>query len=392
MLSIGPWLLSGTVDLSTFYNSNLYSSPTSPLAGPGFDVHPGVLAELNEGIHDTKLYGSFDSALYPTFSSQNTFNPKAGFIQTYSPLPDLTFSAEGDAAHNTLAPAVVGAIPNPIVSPANPGPTGAAGVVANQPLVVSPNDTISALATVYKQFNRAYLSVSGTISETAYEASSSQDYENGSLSTAGGIWISPWFYAFASASDAKTVPVVGTNSNSYSARGGIGSDKIGVLQGTVYYGQQGSSTGGGGGTAGGDIYGGTITYFPTDLWTMNLTVNRIRNRSDISATNALGLNGLPLSGVAVLTSSSTQNTSVSFSSTYTLSAQTSVYILLSDTRTAYLDMPVVDTTWLASTGINYQMWTDLSLSLNYSFARYLSPQPQASYTQNVVTLGSHYKF
>jgi len=392
MLSIGPWLLSGSLNLSTFYNSNIYSFPTNRLSGPGFDFQPNLLAELNNGIWNTRLYGSFDSDVYPTLNSQNnTFNPKAGVVQTYSPLPDLTFTTEGDFAHSTLAPAVINALPNPVTSPANPGPTGAAAVVANQPVVLSPNDTFTALASVSKVFNRASLTISSTLSKTEYESSANQDYEVGSLNAGGGIWISPWFYAFANASDANTVPVVGQISNSYSARGGIGSDQIGLFQGSVYYGQQGSAVDGGG-IAGGDIYGGVLSFFPSDSWTMSLSVDRVRNRSDITGSNALGLGGLPLSGVPVLTSGSTQNTSIAYRSSYTLSPQTSIFLVLSDTQTAYLDMPLVNTTWLATTGINYQMWTDLSLSLTYSFTRYLSEQPMTSYTQNVVTLGGHYKF
>src|ERR1700682_2999892 len=105
-LSIGPWLLSPTLDLYTFYDSNIYSTPTSRLSGPGFHFHPALLAEYDTGIHDTKLYGNIDSEVYPTLNySQNTFNRQAGVIQTFAPLRALIFTVQGDYTHNTNAPA-----------------------------------------------------------------------------------------------------------------------------------------------------------------------------------------------------------------------------------------------------------------------------------------------
>jgi opacity protein-like surface antigen len=392
-LSIGSWLLSPTLDLYTFYDTNIHSTPIGPLSGPGFHFHPALLADYDTGIYETKLYGNIDSEVYPTLNyTQNTFNRQAGVIQTFAPLRDLTFTVQGDYAHNTNAPAVINSIPTPIVSPANPVPTGAAGIVANQATVVSPNDAFTVTGNVSKQFNRAFLSIGGLISRTEYEINPTQDFDSGSYYASGGIWISPILYAFANASDANTLPAIGSISNSYSARGGIGSSQIGAFLGSAYYGQQGSAEDGGGGISGGDIYGGVLTFVATPLWTMSVSVDRLRNRSDITGGTAQALAGLSLSAVAIPTNSSTQNTTIAYRTNYTLSEQASVYFLLSDARTAYLSMPIVNNSWLASTGLSYTVNTRLSLSAEYQYTRYISPQPLTSYNRNLITLGAHYRF
>jgi hypothetical protein len=96
-LSLGQWLLTPTLGLYGLYDTNIHSNVTAPLSGPGFHIHPSLLADFNTGIFDTSLYGNIDSVIYPTLDPLNdTFNRQAGFIQKYSPLPDLIFSAQGD--------------------------------------------------------------------------------------------------------------------------------------------------------------------------------------------------------------------------------------------------------------------------------------------------------
>ncbi len=128
--------------------------------------------------------------------------------------------------------------------------------------------------------------------------------------------MTPQFYAFADGIQSFTNPEVGLASNSFRARGGIGSGQIGLFQGFVYYGQQGSEVNSGG-KAGGDIYGGAISYFPTSDWNMSFGVDRLRNISDITAGSPLGLGGLSYVPVGVSPTQSLQITSLTFKSNYT---------------------------------------------------------------------------
>jgi opacity protein-like surface antigen len=391
-LWLGPWLLTPSLDVSTFYDSNIYSSPTTPVSGPGLHFHPSLLADWNTGIHDTQLYGNIDSSVYPTLDyHNNTFNNQAGFVEKYAPLRDLTFTVQGDYAHNTLASVLTNSIPTPIVSPATPLLPGSAGVVATQQTVVNPNDTYTGTATIYKELNRAYVQLGGSAYRTDYPSTPTQNIQGESYNGSGGIWLTPWFYAYTTGAQAFSQPAVGVSSDSFSARGGIGSAQIGLFQGSVYYGKQGTEVPGDG-KAGGDIYGGVVSYFPTDVWNMSLSVDRLRNISDINEGTPLALGGLPLSSVGVPTNASAQITSIAFRSDYRFSEQTSFYGVVSDTRTAYIGISRVDNSWLVSAGIRRQLRDNLSLTLSYQYTRLTSPEPNTSFTRNLISLGAHYNF
>ena len=206
------------------------------MAGPGFEIKPSLLADFNTGIYETSIYGNIDSKIYPTLDSSNdTFNRQAGILQKYSPLPDLLFTAQGNYAHSTNATVLLNSttpaatsIPSPIVSPANPALPGAAGVVANAQTVVDPNDTYTATASVYKEFNRAYAVFGGSISDATFETTPSSNYNLAAYYGAGGIWFSPLFYAFANGAQSFYDPAVGLSSASYfvKERHRFGSDRF----------------------------------------------------------------------------------------------------------------------------------------------------------------------
>ena len=410
-LTLDQWLLSPSLGVSSFYDSNVYSSSAPPIThGPGFDIHPSLLAEFNTGIFDTSLYGNIDSKIYPTLDPLNdTFNRQAGFVQKYSPLPDLIFTAQGNYTHNTYANVLVNsttpavqAVPSPIISPANPATPGAAGVVAGQQVVVSPNDTYTVQGSAYKEFNRAFATLGGALVRTIYETTPSFDYNLASYNGGGGIWFTPLLYAFANGAQSLYQPAVGVSSVSYFARGGIGSDRIGLFQGSIYGGNQGTTIANGGGAAGGDLYGGTISYFPTDVWTMSLEVDRLRNISNItSATNQAlggfaggfpGASGLSLSGIGLSTNQSTQITTISYRSNYAFSPQTSAFAVASVTPIDYLGTSQVAYTWFAALGIRHQLRDDLTLTFDYNYSRYLSGLPTGSFNRDFISIGAIYTF
>ena len=413
-LALGQWLIHGSVGLSTFYDSNIYQSTTPPiLHGAGFEIQPRLLANYNTGIYETSIYGSIDSNIYPTLDSSNdTFNRQAGILQKYSPLPDLLFSAQGNYAHSTNATVLLNSttpsapsIPSPIVSPANPALPGAAGVVANTQTVVDPNDTYTASANVYKEFNRAYAAFGGSITDTTYETTPSSNFNLAAYYGSGGIWFSPLFYAFANGAQSFYSPAVGFSSASYFAKGGIGSDRLGFFQGSIYAGEQATTIADNGGQAGGDIYGGAVSYFPINAWDMTFSVDRLRNVSNITVGvgQALGgsiggspsgaAGGLALSGAAVSTNTSAQITTLAYRTNYSFSAQTSAFGLISVTPIAYLGTTRVDYSWFGSIGIRHQLRDNLILSFTYNYTRYESEAfPSFNFNRDFLSLGAIYTF
>jgi len=392
-LSLGEWLLSPTVGFSTFYDSNIHGSAANPLPGPGFHFNPGIRADYDSGLYDTQLYASIDSEVYPSLNYENnTFNRQAGMLERYSPLPDLSFIVQGNYVHNTNAAAIVNSIPTPISPSLSPTPS-AAQVVASQTIVVNPNDTYTASATIFKQLNRAYVQLGGSVVGTYYENNPTQNFNSESYNGGGGFWFSPLFYAFGDGVQSYTDPELGAGSNYFRARAGIGSSQIGLFQGSVYYGQQGSEVNSGG-KAGGDIYGGIIYFYPTVVWSMTFGVDRMRNVSDIPAAAATqALVGLPFSAVPVTPNGSAETTTISFRSNYTLTAQTSAYVVLGDTL---IDMihgsSGVDTTRFVGLGVRHQATDHLSFSLDYSYSFFTSETPNGDFSHTVITLGAVYNF
>jgi hypothetical protein len=395
-LTLDQWILTPTLGLYGLYDTNIHSNVTNPLSGPGFHIHPGLLADFDTGINSTHLYGNIDSVIYPTLDSLNdTFDRQAGFIQKYSPLRDLVFTAQGDYTHATNAN-VIANTTTPSTSPStgSPGsPTlpGAAGVTASQQTIVAPNDTYTGTVSAYKEFNRGFIKLGASVADTVYETLATSNYNLKSYNGSAGFWFSPLLYAFGSGSQSFQQPALGSDASFYQVRGGIGSDRIALFQGSVYYGQQGTEIVDGG-AAGGNLYGGAVSYFPTDPWNMSLSVDRVRNISTITATTNLAQGNLGLVGAGISSSESTQSTAIAFRSNYQFSEQTLVFGVVSDTHIQIIDQPWVINSWLASMGIRHQLRQNLSLTLDYQYVRYISNEPLTSFTRNLVSVGAVYSF
>jgi hypothetical protein len=221
-----------------------------------------------------------------------------------------------------------------------------------------------------------------------------QNYNTATYNGNGGFWITPQFYAFGDGIQSFNNPETGTPQNSFRARAGIGSAQIGLFTGFVYYGKQGTEVNGDG-KASGDIYGGAISYFPTAVWNMSLAVDRLRNVSDITGGGGLGLGGLPFVPVGVSSSGSVQITTLTYSTNYTFSPQTSAHLVVSYSLGESLFSPTLRSdSWFADLGITHQVLDDLTLTFDYRYTRFVSPSltPTVNFERNLVTLGAMYTF
>ena len=124
-LSLGDWLLYPTLNFHSFYDTNIYSSPTSPISTAGVNFNPSLLALYDTGIHTTSLYGNISSNIYPFIDSMNdTFDRQAGFTEKYEAMRDLIFTLQGNYQHSTNAYVFTQALPAPLLSPASPALPG----------------------------------------------------------------------------------------------------------------------------------------------------------------------------------------------------------------------------------------------------------------------------
>ena len=104
-------------EILLIYSDNTFLSPTSPVNAFNFGGNPSVTAQWSNGIHSTTIFADVDTDLYPTNNQLNTFDRKATFTQSYSPLPDLTFTAIGDYSHTTVTGSLTNSIPSQISTP-----------------------------------------------------------------------------------------------------------------------------------------------------------------------------------------------------------------------------------------------------------------------------------
>ncbi len=397
-LSLGEWLLYPTLSFHSFYDSNIYSSPTSPISTAGVNFNPSLLAQYDTGIHTTSLYGNINSNVYPFINYINdTFDRQAGFIEKYEAMRDLIFTLLGDYHHLTDAYAFTQALPTPVVSPVSPALPGAAGVVAAQQTTVNPNDTYTATGTIYNEFNRAFMTVTGTLLSTQYSNQSlATNYSLAAYSVRGGAWFSPLFYAYANGSESFVSATVGPDETYYQVAAGIGSAKIGLFSGSIYYGYQGTLVADGGGTAGGPVYGAKVLYVPTSVWNVTVSIDRTINISNITTALAAGtpqaLPGLPLAGSPVSLNQSVQITAPAFRSDYQFSKQTSIFGVIGYTAVDYIDSSQFENFRTASVGIRHILSDHLTLTFDYSYSIAVSNIPDTSYTRNYGAVGAIYKF
>jgi len=404
-LSLGDWLLYPTVNFHTFYDSNIYSSATTPISTAGLNFNPTLLATYDTGIHTTSLYGNISSNVYPFIDYiNNTFDRQAGFVEKYEAMRDLIFTVQGSYSHATNANVFNQALPT-ITSPTSPPVTGAAGITAAQQTFINPNDTYTATGTIYKEFNRAFLTMSGVLSTTEYANQLlSTNYTLESYSVRGGAWFSPLFYAYANGAQSLETPTVGPacpspcpNSTYYQVQAGIGSAKIGMLfSGSIYYGYQGSEVADGGGTAGGPIYGAKLLYSPTLVWNITVSVDRVINISNITATTPTGtpqaLPGLSLAAAAIPFGQSVEIIAPALRSDYQFSEQTSIFGAIGYTGVNYIDSTQFQNSWVASVGIRHILSSHLTLTFDYQYSTIVSNIPLTSLTRNYTALGAIYKF
>ena len=411
-IAVDGWLLYPTLRVYSLYSDNLFLSPTRPLSVPGFGITPSMTAEWTNGIHTTTLYGNIDRQVYPTENEVNTLDGRAGFTQRYEAMRDLIFSVNGNFAHQTLAGSLQNSIQTPTAAPTTTvlpngdtvlpngtilSPSGQPkGQTSPQsttsvPLTVNPSDTYTGTFSVEKIFNRGMLALSGTVNRADYEVQSSQSTRSRTLAENAGVWLGPLFYAYSSGSIGTVVTdATSASTTSYRVIGGLGTRQFGLFRGSAYFGHQGS---GGSTVSGGDVYGGTLSYYPTPRWTLVGSVDKTTNiTSQTSATNLLAQTLPALTPVQVSLGSSTHTTSASLQSNYELTPQWFTSLQLGFTRIEYVSSTRLDNAWVLDGILRYDVWRDMSLTWEYRYRSVQSNVPLVSATSNYVTMGTMYRF
>ena len=283
-IALGGWQLYPSLDLIIEHSNNYFFSPQTKVPGWAFGVSPSVTAEWSNGIHTTTLFGTFEHLQYPTDNAVNSDDGEATFTQRYAPLRDLSFTFLGDYTHQTIAPGLTSSIPSPIATTATSvlangntvlpngtivSPSGQivgqsnALPTASSLSVVNPYDQYTGSARVEKVFNGGILTLGASVLRLNYEEQAGQpeDFTATTFTEDGAFWLGSIFYAYSDGSFSmrdNTSP--NPDSTAYRVIGGIGTRQFGLFRASLYIGHQGSEASGSG-SAGGNVYGGSLTYY-----------------------------------------------------------------------------------------------------------------------------------
>lgn len=421
-IDVDGWLLYPTVRLYSLYSDNFFNAPTNPLSVGAIGVTPSLVAVWSNGIHTTTLYGSLDRQDFPTDNSINTLDGRAGFTQRYEAMRDLIFTFNGNYTHQTLSTGLQNSVQAPAAAPTTtvlPNgniqlPNGTiqtpSGQIVGQattlsgstvPLEVNPYNQVTGTFTIDKIFNRAALSLSGSVNRTDYENQSlaTPSFSSRTLTENASTWLGPLVYAYSSGSvtttvdDAVTTPGGSSPSvsvTSYRVVGGLGTRLRELFVGTAYFGHQGSE--GEGATAEGNVYGGQLSYFPTPALTFTGTFDRTINIASHPFGSSLALTLPGLTAIQIPLGESTITTSFGGRATYSIAQQWFATCQTSYTQIEYLGSSRVDNSWIVDATLRYDIWRNMSILWEYRYTTLLSNAPFASYNNNYGIVGVTYRF
>lgn len=403
------WLLFPSLDFFSRYSNNYFLSPQSKIAGWSFGVSPSLTAEWSNGIHTTTLFGSFTNTDYPTSNEVNSNDEEGTFTQKYAPLRDLTFTFLGDYTHQTIASSLTSSIPTSISTPATSllpngntvlpngtivSPSGQFIGQTNTPLsvnglsVVNPFDQYTSSAKVEKIFGDGIVTLSDSLRRTDYEQQASESFTANTFTEDVSFWLGPVFYGYSSGSYTTYSDTI-TPGTVYRIIGGIGTRQFGLFRASTYFGYQASELSG---FAGGNVFGGTLTYYPTRDLTIKASVDETINISSQTAASNLAIS-IPISSpLQIPLSASTQITASTLHSDYIISTQWTAGATFGYTRVQYLGSPLFANAWLADATLKYDIWRDLTLAWEYQYSSIDSNQPQTTANRNLVSMSASYKF
>jgi hypothetical protein len=419
-IPLGEWLIYPSIRLYSLYSDNLFLAPTGGISATGFGATPSVTAQWTNGIHSTTISADVDTQQYPTDNLIDTFDRQATITQRYSPLPDLTFTALGNYSHQTVASSLTSSIPSvistavttptllpngnielpngEIVSPTGQvvgnisGPSGANGTS-----IVNPSDQYTGSATVSKIFNGGILTLSGSWAQTDYQflqspgtSSAYSSFATQTYGEDGSISLGPLFYAYSNGTFSMRTNGEGTDpySQAYRMEGGIGTRQFGLFRSSIYGGYQGSN-GDTSSLAGGLIYGGTISYYPTLAWTITAALNETINK----ASGGLSTQALAIaSPVQIPLSSSTRITHPSLQTQYQIAPKWTAVGNFSYTQIYYYGSPRLDNAWQADAQLSYQMWRNMTLTWEYEYTDVVSNVPGTNAQRNYLMMSANYQF
>jgi hypothetical protein len=398
-IHVDGWTVFPSIFVGGVYNTNVNQSATGTDRSSDFGlrVAPHVAGTYDGGIHKTTFYGVVDAE----FFNGNTVAANMGVAHAYQPMQDLTFNFYGNYTRETdIFNNALNFNNGAIYPTASPNP--------NIPIIINPFGTtpgvnpiafnqFTAGASVTKTIDQVFVTLSGTAFYIAFDHpdnapapfQTTHDGANYWVSGKVGYHVAPQVYVFA---EGDGIFQRFNNSlfdtNGYRVLGGVGSDDPqSLFRGEVFGGYQVQNqqnqvvTGSGIPTdVNSGVFGGRLTYFPTQYWTITAQVDESLG---ISTTLASFVpQGVP-----------TRVTTAILQTNYGLSRAWSVGVRGGYTQGDFIgESGFNNHAWMAGASFNYEIWRNLLLTLDFQYTTGRSDAAFSDFTREQYTAGVIYKY
>jgi hypothetical protein len=373
---LGDWLIFPSAFVGGIYDTNPGQASSGAKATAGARLVINGLAERNTGISKTDLYGMVDGRFYTNgaASISNIATAQFGGIETFTPVPDWTLTGQGDFTRQRDLFDSLGV--DHSVTTLNT--TGVGVAPTTNPEVYN---QLTGAGAAEKRFGRAFVRLGGSLVAQVYDQTSTNGNSNNVVYTGtarGGFWLTPDIYGFVEGSgDSRNYDASISNSNGYRVITGVGTGRIGLMQGEVYVGYQAelfqTSTVG---TNRGPAFGGQLDYTPLPELDFKIGVDRTIGATQVSAIAAASTTVTDVLGVV----------------SYALAPEWSASGRAGYIHTDYKGFNRTDDSWTIGPSLTYSVWRNFGLTVDYQHIQSASNVSFDSFSRDVVSVGVTYKY
>jgi hypothetical protein len=406
-LALGGWMWSPEIFLGAVYNTNTDLLAVNDNHGWSLRVSPRITGYYDGGMYKTNVYGVMDGQFFNT----NTIAATAGFSNSYQPQQDWLLSDFFNYTRETSLFNSALNFNNNAIGPAGAPPSGI-------PLILNPfgtTPTVNPIAynqftaggAINKTWDQAFASLGATGFYILYDDQSNLIPSPFATSLNGAdIWVQgragyhfiPGYYVFAEGDGIfQRFQNSVFDTNGYRVIGGLGEDdQQSLFRGEVYGGYQAQhqltddnifgttsiplvTPNGIPTDTHGGVFGGRLTYYPTQYWTWIGSVDQ---------TLGVQTQLTPL----VPAGTPSKVTTAILQTTYALGHDWSIGARGGYTQAWYFGLAPETQGWMAGASFNYAIWRNLLLTLDYQHTNEHSSVAFSSFTDNQYTAGLTYKY
>jgi hypothetical protein len=396
---VGAWMLFPSLFVGAEYDTNFNQTATGTERNSGTSarVSPRLMANYDGGIHKTTAYGIVDAQF---FNDQN-IAASVGLLHTYEAMQDLIFDFYANYTRQTdIFHSALQFNNNAIGPPATPN--------VNLPAILNPfgttpgvnpiayNQWTGAVAAT-KTFDQAFVTLRATSFGIVYDHADNVPAPFHTSHDGASVWLSgrvgynfPSFYVFGQGDGIfQYFDNSLFNTGGYRVTGGVGTqDPNSLFKGEVYGGyqfqhqdQQNVAVPGIPQNADNGVFGGRLSYFPTEYWTIiaQIDVNFVGMSTQLAPGVPQGAPSRTTTGILQMN--------------YALSRQWSVGVRGGYTQADFIGLSGLNNHgWLAGASFNYEIWRNLMLTLDYQYTTVQSNAAFSDFTRNQYTAGLTYRY